>query len=230
MNEVIKYELNDAQIQYMNELYLAMKVAGEDDKEGAAVVHEARMVVKAARVAVEKRRKELKEGALAWGRKVDKEAKRLTGLLTPIEAHLETQEKIVTEAEARREAERQAKEREELLARERAAREAEEAARREADRLAEQVERERAERARLELELEKAKREVEPPEPVKAYPVDDPGKIIVQAPRDERAALVNYANELLAVPQPSGLSGEYEAALQRAGERLYSICEELLTI
>jgi len=40
------------------------------------------------RTGVEKRRKELKEDALKWGRKVDSEAKRLTGLLEEIETPL----------------------------------------------------------------------------------------------------------------------------------------------
>ena len=59
------------------------------------------MVVKNHRVAVEKKRKDLKADALEWGRKVDAEAKRITVLLEPIEVHLQTEEDKVTKEKER---------------------------------------------------------------------------------------------------------------------------------
>ena len=59
------------------------------------------MIVKNKRVAVEKKRVELKADALEYGRAVDAEAKRLTALLAPIEGHLEAEENAVTEERER---------------------------------------------------------------------------------------------------------------------------------
>lgn len=84
---------------------MRLVVAGEDDKAGAKACDDARKRVKALRCEVEARRKDLKADALEYGRRVDAEAKRLTGLLSPIEAHLEGQVAIVADAEARRKAE-----------------------------------------------------------------------------------------------------------------------------
>lgn len=93
--ELAEWRKQDAAIAKMADEYLPLKVNGIDDKKGLAVVHEARMVVKNTRVAVEKKRVELKADALAYGRAVDAEAKRLTGMLAPIEAHLEAEEAAV---------------------------------------------------------------------------------------------------------------------------------------
>jgi chromosome segregation ATPase len=61
---------------------------------GAETIIESRKRVARLRIAIEKKRKELKEGSLKYGRAVDGEAKRLTTLLEPIETHLEKQEAI----------------------------------------------------------------------------------------------------------------------------------------
>lgn len=96
-----KFNPVDARIAELRSAYMALTVAGVDDKAGLAKVHEARMEIKGHRVNVEKTRKALKEGALAYGRAVDAEAKRLTGLLEPIEEHLVKQEEAI-EAEKQR--------------------------------------------------------------------------------------------------------------------------------
>jgi len=101
MNELIKFPVADAAIAELSAKYLPLKVSGVNDQQGLVAVHEARMDIKNRRVAVEKTRKELKADALAFGNKVDAEAKRLTGLLTPIESHLEEQEAIVTKEKER---------------------------------------------------------------------------------------------------------------------------------
>jgi len=104
--------------------------------------------VKNSRVAVEKLRKELKADALKFGQTVDAEARRITGLLTPIETHLDEQESAYNTAKeaiknaARLKAEAEAK----------ANAEAEEAARLKA--IAEENARLAAERAELQRQRE----------------------------------------------------------------------------
>lgn len=89
---VIEYPIADAAIYKLSEEYMPLTIRDVNDAEGFRLVHDARMDVKARRVAIEKKRKELKADALEYGRKVDGEAKRLTALLEPIETHLEEQE------------------------------------------------------------------------------------------------------------------------------------------
>jgi len=100
-NAIISYGLADAAIAKMETDYMVLTVQGLDDDAGFQIVHEARMVVKNHRVAVEKKRKDLKAGALEFGRKVDSEAKRITCLLEPIETHLGREEAKVTDEKER---------------------------------------------------------------------------------------------------------------------------------
>jgi hypothetical protein len=93
---MIVYDLTAAKIAEMAALYMPLTIAGLDDKEGFQTVRSARLVVKGKRVAVEKRRQELKADALSFGRKVDARAKELTELLLPIEGHLEAEEGRIT--------------------------------------------------------------------------------------------------------------------------------------
>jgi hypothetical protein len=96
------YRPSTAAIAEMSAAYMPLVVRNEDDKVGYATVRAARLVVKEKRVAVEKCRVALKEGALRYGQAVDAEARRLTALLSPIEAHLQAQENIVAQATERR--------------------------------------------------------------------------------------------------------------------------------
>lgn len=75
--------------------YMQLTVAGVDDKDGFERVHKARMEVKSLRVSVEKSRSQLKADSIAFGKKVDAEAKRITALIIPVETHLIEQENIV---------------------------------------------------------------------------------------------------------------------------------------
>jgi len=104
-----QFNLADSVIAKMREEYMALTIKNIDDKEGFKRVHEARMDTKGKRVEVEKKRKELKEEALRYGQAVDGEAKRLTGLLAPIEVHLATEEgRIEAEKQAIKDAEAKA--------------------------------------------------------------------------------------------------------------------------
>jgi hypothetical protein len=98
---LVKYSIEDAEITNLATQFMPLKINGINDAGGFAAVHSARMVIKNHRVEVEKRRKELKADALEWGRKVDAEAKRITGLLEPIESHLQKEEDAI-EAEKER--------------------------------------------------------------------------------------------------------------------------------
>ncbi len=165
---VVRYSVSDAAIAEMQAAYMPLVIAGVEDAEGYRRVHEARMTVKGTRVEIEKKRKELKSEALEYGRRVDGEAKRLTGLLEPIESHLSQvedayaaeKERIRNEAKLKAEAEQRAKIEAEL-AEQRAKQEAEAAmlkAEQEAAAAKLKVEQD-AEAARLRAEREKLEAE-----------------------------------------------------------------------
>jgi DNA repair exonuclease SbcCD ATPase subunit len=145
-------------IDEMRESFMPLVIRGIDDTVGFKAVHAARMTVKNHRVAVEKRRKELKEDALRYGQAVDAAAKNITALLSPIEDHLASEEKTVNEEKERiKNAERLR-----IEAEEKAKREAEEA-RLKAERDAE-IERMRIEREKLAEQqrvLDEEKRKIE---------------------------------------------------------------------
>ena len=103
-----RFDFANEAIATMRSAYMDLRLRSVEDKETLVRVHEARMDVKAKRVNVEKVRVELKAEALEWGRTVDAEAKRITALLEPIEAHLAEQENAVAEHRARLKAEAEA--------------------------------------------------------------------------------------------------------------------------
>jgi phage-related minor tail protein len=110
--QLVTYDITDAAIHQMEQAYMGYTIMGLEDKEGFDMVHEARMVVKGKRIEVEKRRKELKADALAWGRKVDSEAKKIFKKLEPIENHLKAEEDKITEEKRRIKEEEERKEQE----------------------------------------------------------------------------------------------------------------------
>lgn len=99
--QVVKFDVTEAAIAKMHDLYMELTVSDPKDEEGFRAVHDARMVVVKHRTGTEKRRKALKADALAWGRTVDSEAKKIFSKLEPIESHLAGQEKIVTDEKKR---------------------------------------------------------------------------------------------------------------------------------
>lgn len=92
---VTQLRKSDLAISEMEEQYLPLRVNGVDDREGLMVVSEARKTAKKIRCQVEKTRKELKADANRYGKAVDDEAKRLKGMIEPIEQHLIDQENAV---------------------------------------------------------------------------------------------------------------------------------------
>lgn len=107
--ELQKFNVTDAAIAEMSANYLTIKVTDHTDKENAKLARERRLEVKNIRVAVEKTRKELKADALKFTQAIDGEARRITGLLEPIETHLQAQEDIVAKYKERLEAEERAR-------------------------------------------------------------------------------------------------------------------------
>jgi septal ring factor EnvC (AmiA/AmiB activator) len=75
--------------------YMELKVVDVNDKAGLKKVHDARMEVRRVRIDLEKSRKALVEDSVAFQKKVNAEAKRINGIIEPIETHLENQEAIV---------------------------------------------------------------------------------------------------------------------------------------
>lgn len=84
-NMVVDYSITDAAIAGLREKYTGLKVSDTDSRKQ---VSEAIQDVSGLRTSVEEKRKNLKEDALAWGKKVDAEAKRITALLLEIEEPL----------------------------------------------------------------------------------------------------------------------------------------------
>lgn len=94
-NELKKFNVTDAAISELATQYMPLIVKGIDDKDGLKIVNAARKVVKGYRIDVDKRRKELNTDALAFQRRINEEAKRITALLEPIENHLAAEEKKI---------------------------------------------------------------------------------------------------------------------------------------
>lgn len=154
----------EAEITAMAERFaglLGLKCATPDDYEQTRLaIGECRRT----RVDIEKRRKELKDGALKWGKAVDLTAKHLTALVEAIETPLQFIKDEVDQRKAREKREREEAERrrieEELEAKRREQREKEEAERKAAEeRMKEEMARlekiaaeQKAEREKLEAE------------------------------------------------------------------------------
>jgi chromosome segregation ATPase len=147
---LVKYPITAEQIATLREQYSGLKA---DSKEGYEEVRLAIGDLREKRVAVEKRRKELKEDSLEWGRKVDAVAKHLTNELESIENPLKLTKGEWDERKAKEKAAKEAEERAKVEAEIRAKREAEESQLR-AKREAEESKL-REEQAKLKAEQEK---------------------------------------------------------------------------
>ena len=125
-------------------------------KDAMEQARKGRLFLKEKRIAIEKRRKELKEDALREGQAIDGIAKILKGLIEPIELYLEEQEKFVEiqQEAARRKAKLEADQKAEA---ERL--EAERKAQEEQKRIREENERLRKEAAEREAAFEKERKE-----------------------------------------------------------------------
>lgn len=90
-SQLKKYNVTDAAIAEIRQRYGELTVHGPDDKAGYDAVKAAIADVRSIRTGIEKKRKELKDLALRYGRAVDDEAKRLTSEVSQIEERLKTE-------------------------------------------------------------------------------------------------------------------------------------------
>ena len=87
-SQLKKYNVTDTAIADIRQRYGELAVHGPDDKAGYDAVKAAIADVRSIRTGIEKKRKELKDLALRYGRAVDDEAKRLTSEVSQIEERL----------------------------------------------------------------------------------------------------------------------------------------------
>ena len=111
--ELKKYNLPDAKIAELKDKYLKLKVKSIEDIDAYMACKSAHQEVKGLRVAIEKKRIELKASSLAFGKAIDTEAKRITVGISEIEDHLLKQRKVVDDEKKRLQEERERKEKEE---------------------------------------------------------------------------------------------------------------------
>ena len=108
--ELAKFDIVEAGLATLETRYLALKVVGVDDKDGAAIVHKARIDVKGRRIAVVKDGEEMRKDAIAWQKKVIGRVNEIVSRCERMEAHLQAEEDIVENEKARKKAEAEAKE------------------------------------------------------------------------------------------------------------------------
>lgn len=113
-SELKKFNVSDVHIIKLKEQCLILKVSGVDDAEGYKKVYDSHQLIKTTISDIEKKRKELKDVALKYGRAVDSEAKRITDALEPIKVHLENQRNIVEAEKERLKLEKAKKEQEQF--------------------------------------------------------------------------------------------------------------------
>ena len=123
-NLPVQYSPSDGAIAEMKQRFSGLTCATPTEYEK---VRSAIATTRSHRVAIEKRRVELKADALAWGKKVDAEAKRLTALLLEIEEPLKAAKQAVDDEKERKAKEVAEAERKRVEDEIRAKREAEEA-------------------------------------------------------------------------------------------------------
>lgn len=109
--QVVKYNVNEAEISKMASIYMELTIKGINDKEGFDSVHSARMVMVKHRTSIDKLRKSSNEDAQKFIKDNNANAKKLLDLMSPIEDHLTKEEEKVTKEKERLKAEAEAKER-----------------------------------------------------------------------------------------------------------------------
>ena len=90
---LIVFSPTEAALVTMRDNYGRLTIKDQTDKAGLAAVSAARLECKNIRCDIEARRKAYKEPLLERGKMIDDEAKRLTAIIRPTEAHLIAEEK-----------------------------------------------------------------------------------------------------------------------------------------
>lgn len=89
------FEVSREELKQTVEQFVGLTIQGVHDTAGLKSVRDARLALREKRCAIENRRKELKAGALDYGRKVDKVAKDLTAIVSPEEERLKALEDAI---------------------------------------------------------------------------------------------------------------------------------------
>jgi hypothetical protein len=109
--EIARFDIARTWIAEKKKAYLKLKIKGAEDKDGYKVVHAAWQVIRNKRLAVAKKKDEIKADYLIITRAVDKENNELTALLKEIEeplgAELDRIDNLQKEEDARKEREAQ---------------------------------------------------------------------------------------------------------------------------
>lgn len=163
--------------------------AEANTKEGYELVRAGIVEVRTLRTGVEKSRKVLKQSALDWGRKVDAEAKRVTGQLLPIEERMKALKETVDGARAKARQEADMKAQREME--ERAAQEREQLAKMQAEQMEMERKQREAEAEKLAAERKRLDEEREEMERQKQKLVDERAAIDA-----ERKAVADAAEAL----------------------------------
>ncbi len=218
-DQFAKLTLTETAIAELVEASKSLKIDGITDTEGYTTVRTARMKFVKVRTTIEATRKELKAPSVTYGKAVDAEARRLTALGAPTEAHLlgqqqavdDEKKRILEEARRKAEAEEQARVEAEEAEKQRLA--DEEAARVKA---IQNAENERLRVARADLERDRAELDEE------------------KARLDEQARVARAVEEKAALARSQAAAVEAvrlrDEAAARRREELRPDCEKLLTV
>lgn len=101
--ELKKYNVQDAEIAKLSDKFLPLKINGLEDSDGYELVKASGIEMRTLRTTIEKKRVELKANALAYGKAVDSEARRIQELIAPIESHLVAERTGIDEERAAKE-------------------------------------------------------------------------------------------------------------------------------
>ncbi len=99
--DIRKFGIADAAIAELKARFAPLQIAGVDDLQGFEAVKRARLEVRKYRTKVEEVRKALKADSLEYGRRVDAEAKRITGLILEVEGDLQAKETAIEQERLR---------------------------------------------------------------------------------------------------------------------------------
>lgn len=116
-NEIAKYSIQDQDIEAMREKYLNLTIQSINDRHGLNEVHEARMLVKKNRIAIQNTTKAIKKRIKHINDRIMQHSDYLVSRLEPIEEHLQLQENWVEEEKARIKEQKEQERRELILRR-----------------------------------------------------------------------------------------------------------------
>jgi len=108
--ELVRFDISMQHVERLRRDYLPLKIQDVNDKENYKLVRSARLEIKALRCKIESTGKTLRKSALDYQRAVMAEEKRIVALLSPVEEHLEAEEKRIDDEKARIKAEAEARE------------------------------------------------------------------------------------------------------------------------